>query len=265
MKCIKAREVIYMSSESEPFSAEIIEAKEHLKNCPSCAEFFKEEEILKNIIYERTPRERAPQSLRQLVLGITEKERIFLTRSAKTPGYTRLSGMISKLSLTLLFLIFVTSSLILYNVSFQERNDSLTSILVEDHKNNIPGDVQILSSDPETVKEWFSGKVGFVVNVPKLQGAIFIGGRLCQIEGRRVALLFYEKNGKPLSLFVMDGSLADLNWKDKNVIDTDGNSSEVTNKKGCNIVFWREEGIVFALVSDIEKQEILKIIPGKSI
>lgn len=265
MKCIKAREVIYMSSESEPFSAEIIEVKEHLKNCPSCAEFFKEEEILKNIIHEKAPRERAPQSLKQLVLAITEKERVFLTRSAGTSSSTRLSGMISKLSFALLFLIFVTSSLILYNVSFQERNDSLSSILIEDHMKNIPGHVQILSSDPAAVEQWFSGKVDFVVNVPRLQGARFIGGRLCQIEGRRVALLFYEKNGKPLSLFVMDGSLADLNWKDKNVIETDGNFSEISNEKGCNIIFWREKGIVFALVSDIEKQEILKIIPGKSI
>lgn len=264
MECNKAREIIYSSPGAEPFSAELIEAGEHLKSCSSCAEFFEEEEILRDIVHELAPREKAPHSLRQLVLGITAKAGGLPRGAREASRRTGLTGMIPKLSFALLLLILITSSLVLYNISFEGQSSSLTSILIEDHIKNIPGDVQILSSDPAAVEEWFRGKIDFAFNVPKLRDARFIGGRLCQIEGKRLALLFYEKDGKPLSLFVMEGSLADLNWKDKHVIESDGRLSNVTNEKGCNIIFWREKGIVFALVSDIEKHELMEIVSSKA-
>ncbi len=265
MECNKAREIIYLNPEAEPFSAELIEAKGHLKNCLSCADFFKEEEILKNIIHEMAPREKAPQGLRQLIVGMTAKGQGSPMGAGGGLRYFGLSGMIPKLTFALLFLTLMATLLVLYNVSFKEKSDLLASRLIDDHIKNIPGDVQILSSDPATVEEWFRGKVDFVVNVPKLRDTKLIGGRLCQIEGKRLALLFYEKDGKPLSVFVMDSSLIDLNWKDKNSIKNDETISKITNEKGCNIVFWRQKGVVFALVSDIEKPELMEIVSDEKI
>lgn len=264
MKCNQVREILYLAPEVEPFSAELNEAKEHLKDCSSCTEFFKQEEILRNLIYEKAPREKAPQSLRQLVLEITAGKHSTSKAVGGVLSHVWLVRVIPKLSLALLFLILITTSLVLYNVSFEQQSASLASRLVEDHFKNIPGDVQILSSNPATVKEWFRGKVDFVVNVPKLRYARFIGGRLCQIEGKRLALLFYEKDGKSLSVFAMDGSITNLNWKDKNVIENDETFNKITNEKGCNIIFWREKGIVFALVSDIERQELMEIVSGEA-
>lgn len=265
MECNKAREIIYLNPEAEHFSAQSIEAKEHLKNCSRCAEFFKEEEILRNIIHEKAPREKAPESLRQFALEVTAKEYSNSKRARRASNYFSLAGVFPKLAFALLFLTLMTTLLVLYNVSFEEKSDLLASRLIDDHIKNIPGDVQILSSDPATVEEWFRGKVDFVVNVPKLRDTKLIGGRLCQIEGKRLALLFYEKDGKPLSVFVMDRSLIDLNWKDKNSIKNDEAISKITNEKGCNIVFWRQKGVVFALVSDIKKQELMKIASDEKI
>ncbi len=264
MECNKAREIIYLNPEAEPFSAELIEAKEHLKNCSGCAEFFKEEEILRNIIQEKAPREKAPESLRQFALEVSAKEYSNSKRARRASNYFSLTRVFPKLTFALLFLTLMTTLLILYNISFEENSDSLTSRLIEDHIKNIPGDVQILSSNPAMVEEWFRGKVDFVVNVPKLHDTKFIGGRLCQIEGKRLALLFYEKDGKPVSVFVMDGSLIDLNWKDKSAIKNDITISKITNEKGCNIVFWRQKGVVFALVSDIQKQDLLRIVSDEA-
>ena len=264
MECNKVREILYLASEEGPYSAELIGAREHLRDCSSCAEFFKEEEVLKNLIYEKAPRNKAPQSLRQFVLKTTEGMDSISKATEGALSYVGLTKIIPKLSFVLLFLILITTSLVLYNVSFEKQSASLASRLVEDHIKNIPGDVQILSSNPATVEEWFRGKVNFVVNAPKLRDTRFIGGRLCQIEGKRLALLFYEKDGKSLSVFIMNRSLADLNWKDKNLIGNDETLSKITNEKGCNIIFWREKGLVFALVSDIEKQELMEIVSGEA-
>ncbi|MEX0999032.1 MAG: hypothetical protein WD000_03615 [Thermodesulfobacteriota bacterium] len=265
MECNKVREILYLAPGQGPYSAELIGAREHLKDCSSCAEFFKEEEILKNLIYEKAPRNKAPQSLRQFVLKTTEGMDSISKATGGVLSYVGLTEVIPKLSFALLFLILITTSLVLYNVSFENQSASLASRLVEDHIKNIPGDVQILSSDPVIVEQWFRGKLDFVVNVPKLRDTRFIGGRLCQIEGKRLALLFYEKDGRSLSVFVMDGSIPSLNWKDKNVIENEEAFSKITNEKGCNIIFWREKGIVFALVSDIERRELLEIVSGKTI
>jgi hypothetical protein len=263
MKCNKLREILYLASEEGPYSADLIAAKEHLKDCSSCTEFFKEEEKLKNLIYENAPRDKAPQSLKQFVLKTAAgKHSISTTRGVL--NYFGLVGVIPKISFALLFLILIMTSLVLYNVSFQQQSASLVSRLVEDHIKNIPGDVQILSSNPTNVQEWFRGRVDFLVHVPKLRDARFIGGRLCQIKGKRLALLFYEKDGKPLSVFVMNSSLAYLNWKDKDLIENDETFSKIMNEKGSNIIFWRDKGLVFALVSDIEKKELMEIVSGKA-
>ena len=44
--------------------------------------------------------------------------------------------------------------------------------------------------------------------VPELPGTQLLGARLCRIDGRRVELLFYRREGRTLSLFVTDSPVA---------------------------------------------------------
>jgi len=259
MECGEARKVIYLTSGIEPFTSELVEAKRHINQCAECTKFIREEEALENLIRERAPREKAPASLRENILAEIAK-RYEQKSSSRLYSIFR-SGRIARITppaLIGVFLILVTSS-IFYFVSLNQGHQSLASLLAEDHITNIPEAAQILSSEPMSVEDWFRGKVDFVVKIPELQGATLRGGRLCRIKNHRIALLFYEKDRKPISLFVMDDSLVDLPSIGK--VEIHGEKLHYQSEKGCNLIFWREQGVVYALVSDMRQEELMHLIP----
>jgi hypothetical protein len=259
MECGEARKVIYLTTGMETPTSELLEAKKHINNCAKCNEFFMEEEGIKNLVRERAPREKAPPSLRENILAEIAKSheqktshRLYnVFRSDRT-------ARIIPPALIGVFLILLTSS-IFYFVPFNRADKSLASLLAEDHITNIPEAAQILASEPMSVEDWFRGKVDFVVKVPALQGATLRGGRLCRIKNHRIALLFYEKDKKPISLFVMDASLADLSSVEK--VKIHGEKLHYQSEKGCNLIFWQEKGVVYALVSDIQREELSRLVP----
>jgi anti-sigma factor RsiW len=263
MECGEARKIIYLTPGIEPLTSELVEAKRHITHCAKCSEFFREEETLKNLIRERAPREKAPPSLRENILTeIAKREQRLSNRLYNIFYSSRIVRTVS-IILTVVFLILIATSIFYFISSNQQGDQSLVSQLAEDQIANIPEAAQILSSEPRNIEDWFRGKVDFVVKVPELRGTKLIGGRLCRIKNNRVALLFYEKDGKPISLFVMDNSVADLSSIAK--VEIHGKKLHYQSEKGCNLMFWREKGVVYALVSDIQREELMRLVPGTAL
>lgn len=63
---------------------------------------------------------------------------------------------------------------------------------------------EIASGNRLDVAAFFRTKVPFDPVVPRLGPASLVGGRVCKVEGRKVQLLFYELDGRHLSLYVSD-------------------------------------------------------------
>lgn len=259
MECGEARKIIYLTSGVESVTSELVEAKRHIKHCAKCSEFFRGEETLKNLIKERAPREKAPPSLREKVLAeIAKRHGQKLSDRFHNVFRSIRTARIIPLTLIGVFLILL-AILVFYSVSLNQEHQSLAYLLAEDHITNIPETAQILSSEPRSVEDWFRGKVDFMLKVPELRGATLRGGRLCRIKNSRIALLFYEKDKKTISLFAMDDSLADIGK-----VEIQGKNLYHQSEKGCNLIFWREKGIVYALVSDIRREELVRLIPGNT-
>jgi hypothetical protein len=256
MECGEARKIIYTSDGIQSLSPDLADAREHIINCSRCTEFFEIEESLKSRLKGGAPKEKATASLRENILSTIANQ--------KAGNQARSSFLSGKLSLkaSLAFLgivvILLSMTLIYYPLSNKEAL-SLASRLAEDHLRNIPEAVQISSSDPETIEDWFKDKVDFAVLVPELTNAKLIGGRLCHLDNNRIALLFYEKEGKPISLFVMDESYLDRYSQDK--VEILRNKLHNDTEKGCNLIFWRQRGILYALVSDIKAEELSNLVP----
>jgi hypothetical protein len=67
----------------------------------------------------------------------------------------------------------------------------------------------VTSHDPQEVIAFFAGRVPFSPVAPVFPASRLVGGRLCQIDGRLVQLLFYDAKGEKLSLFVSGGDLGE--------------------------------------------------------
>ena len=90
---------------------------------------------------------------------------------------------------------------------FLGSHAELAEELISDHLKYAPQAMpaEVASADPETVRRFFAGALAFEPAVPTLPVAQLLGGRLCNIDGRKVQLLFYEQGSRRLSLYVSDG------------------------------------------------------------
>jgi anti-sigma factor RsiW len=88
----------------------------------------------------------------------------------------------------------------------QAEPDRVVEALVADHLHflQVEDAVELASDDPAEIAGWFADKVPFPVHVPPLRGGTLLGGRLCSLWGKKVALTFYEVEGGRVSLFVVD-------------------------------------------------------------
>lgn len=256
MDCGEARKIIYTSDGIQAPSSDVAAAREHIISCPKCVEFFEKEEGLKERLKRGAPKEKATASFREQILSILADQ--------GSPPKIRVSlpsgRFIVKASLSFLGVVLVLLSIMFIYQSLSNKESlSLASRLAEDHLRNIPEAVQISSSDPRTIEDWFRDKVDFAVLVPELVNAKLIGGRLCHLDNKRIALLFYEKEGKPISLFMMDEAYLDGYSQDR--VEILRNKLHNDTQRGCNLIFWRQRGILYALVSDINTEELSNLVP----
>jgi anti-sigma factor RsiW len=102
------------------------------------------------------------------------------------------------------------------------------------------------TSDQHTVKPWFNGKLDVAPPVIDLtaQGFTLIGGRLDYINGQPVGSIVYRRRKHVINLFVAQQLGAAVR------------SAKEASVQGFNVRHWREEGLDFWAVSDIDGAEL---------
>ncbi len=123
----------------------------------------------------------------------------------------------------------------------------LAGEIVDAHVRSLhPGPItEIASGDERTVKGWFDAKVKFAIPVRDFanEGFALKGGRLDVMEGRSVAVLVYERNGRPINVFI---------WPTREP-DT---SARTGSRQGFQWVDWRKGKTEFCAVSDADRVDL---------
>lgn len=135
--------------------------------------------------------------------------------------------------------------------------------LVARHSRNRPPEIQSRGSGP-TLARFLEPNLGYPVQVPQAvdPNVRLVGARLASIRNHDAAHVMYDHRGARISLFAFP--------KPRWVRPPEGFRSEVVRgrevilgqHRGYNVVSFAENELMYALVSDLDSEELVSIVAG---
>ena len=135
--------------------------------------------------------------------------------------------------------------------------------LIEDgialHARALP--VDYIANDPRSAQQWLQGKLDFGVQLPRFaQGTRLQGVRLSNVHQRQAAVVTYslpQADGRRVSLLIVDDPEPRLPGASRRVADRE---VWLSRAKGFNVASWRNDEIVYSLISDLDEQDVLALV-----
>jgi anti-sigma factor RsiW len=117
--------------------------------------------------------------------------------------------------------------------------------------------LDLASIDPSTAQRWLASRVEFSVpEAPRAAKTALTGARLCFFLGRRVAAYMYDREGQPVSLYIMtDTGLAmptGISGNRPSHIAADG-AEEFAH------ILWVRDGLLFSLVAPLPAERLMPL------
>lgn len=253
MTCQELERLLYPYLDGEFQPEERVDLETHLTGCAACQRRVEEEkqmqQALRRAARHSVQQMRAPASLRAgIELGMKQQQ-----RRAQYGVWLRAGAMA---------LVVVTVGGGWATYQSEQRLRLALHEAVQRHSKVRPFD--IASTNPEDMELWFKGNVDPRVTVPQLPKAKALGGRISILNGKEVAYISYEtlpqNEGEPsrrLGVFVLpdDGQTALAAAKVQTL-----KAVEVDAAQGYNVVTWRDDEIVYEMVTDMDEDDIRRML-----
>lgn len=242
MTCDECRQHLVLAEDEGPVPAP---AREHLERCVACQEYAQDGERLRKEIRMLAETERAPRELREQVQSMFDE---------RTSIKERRPRLWAGVAAAIVLLALTSYGLKWYYTERPLKPDRLAREFISDHLNYLPGKEEIVSNSARDVAQWFQGRVDFPVRVPQLPDADLEGARVCQITGRKAALLHYRR--KPddtlISLFVA--------VEPQNFVLAGKSVETSSSYQGLNSTLWCHRGLVFSLVAAADDASLKQMV-----
>jgi mycothiol system anti-sigma-R factor len=248
MTCQELERLLYPYLDGEFQPEERMDMETHLATCADCARRVDEErriqQALRRAALHSVQSSRAPASLRAgIQVGLKREQR----RTSQL--------QFLRASAAALVVVAVGGGWVAMR---PEKRHPFVEEAARRHAKKLP--YEISNAAPEHVEAWFDGKLDHPVLVPRLRNARVDGARLLSVQGRDAAHISYAappsqdgEEGRRISVFVFDDASRELDAQPQPSVHLDGST-------GLNVAVWRDEEIVYELVSDLDEAAIRKML-----
>jgi mycothiol system anti-sigma-R factor len=248
MTCQELERLLYPYLDGEFQPEERMDMETHLETCAGCARRVEQEreiqQTLRRAARHSVQASRAPASLRAgIQVGLKRQQ-----RRATQLQFLRVSA-------AALVVVAVGGGWVAIRPEERQR---FVADAARRHIKKLP--FEIANAAPEHVEAWFDGKLEHPVPVPRLPNTRVAGARLHTVQGRDAAFISYEthppkegEQGRRISVFVFDDTRRELNAQVQPVVQVDTTTS-------LNVAIWRDDAIVYELVSELTEADILKML-----
>jgi hypothetical protein len=119
--------------------------------------------------------------------------------------------------------------------------------------------LEITTSGPEQISEWFANKVQFSVRLPNYQDTsgqeklyTLEGARLVGYKDDYAAYVAYQMRTRPISLVITSDAIARPSGGEE--IKARGLTFHYDAIQGLKVITWSDRGLTYALVSDLDER-----------
>jgi anti-sigma factor RsiW len=223
----------------------------HLKACPSCTARLERLQAMQVAI--RTAY-RAPPGLAQRIGNMLPREGMMppaRPRWGLAPfAGTGLAGALAGAALILLVVGGPARQDNVRQDNGRQVNADLAEAVLDSHIQSLVTDhlTDVLTSDQHTVRPWLSARLDVAPPVVDLgpEGFELVGGRIAYFDGQRRAAVVYRRGQHVIDLFA---------WAAPGASDA---KFRRETRQGYNLIFWRQDGIEYAAVSDVEMDQLAR-------
>ncbi|MEO6382167.1 MAG: anti-sigma factor [Nitrobacter sp.] len=236
MTCDEADILLHALIDGELDAGHALEVENHVAACRRCAAALQAHREMKAAIATADVRFTAPTHLRRRIEAALPQSR-GASRRSLLAGFA-MGSAVSAIAATGLVAIVLRD----------DDEQRIASEVVSAHLRSLQAGhlTDVISTDQHTVKPWFNGRLDVsppVIDLTAL-GFTLIGGRLDYIDGRALGAVVYKRRAHVINLFVAQAP---------NATHSTARTEDV---QGFNIRRWRDHGLNFWAVSDLNADEL---------
>ena len=254
---IRERLALYLDNELQEDERAAIEV--HVESCNSCASFVETELTFLNAIRNSGTQHVASPELRAKVSEILSGSQQPVVRA----GSLRLKWILPVAAALLVLLLPVVIWRVVREGDHPEMGvpSAFATKAAESHLKHIRGQLplEVESSNPQEISEWFTNKVNFNVKLPSYQETsgqeilyTLEGARLVNYQNDYAAYVSYHMKDRPISLVITSELLAQPSGGEE--IASQGLKFHYNAIDGLKVITWSDRGLTYALVSDLEER-----------
>jgi len=254
MECAELERSLEAYLDGEFDAREQAEASAHLGACERCRQLTEGAAALRTALRARlreamgpgAPAGQAPDALRRRVSLALARERRPLWRRLVSP--VPLAALAACAAGVLVVLA-------------THGGDGMAVEAVKKHHRGLPLEVTTASVGAEAIPGWFAGKLDFKPSPPRFQetGARVVGARLSHLREYPAAYIRYELPRGQAGLFIVDDPDRRFEAAGREV-RIGPRTLRVMNSRGYNVAVWRQDEIVYSLVSDLGEDDLFELV-----
>ena len=259
MECTEALREMYEVSDNRLAPQSRPEAQIHLEECPNCQKLLRLDQLVKKTVRQKTATETVPVGLETRIRQrIQDLENLTWQKKLSwlLPG--RPWGWVSTATVMIVTLLVIG----IWTLSSPESGFVQWSF--EEHAEYIREGfkLELVSSDPAGVDDWFKQNIGFSADARRFQKGEFqlMGGKKMKFAGMTSALACLKKGEVWVSFYAVPSLETEIKGLLEEKIGT--KNLWVGSEGKFNIVAWKEEdkNLTCSLVAELPQQELLAFV-----